>query len=311
MCYKWKSDIKARDPLEPTIERWRYFIDSLRSLMKDKSQINFAGGEPLARAETLELINYAHKHGFVTLLATNAFLIDETMAENIAASGVTTVNISLDSLREDRHDSLRGVRGAYQKVMRAIELLDKYSSDVKIGICTVISNENLDELVDIVRWIQENDKIDGMGFQAITQPFSTPEDLHWYTDSRYSSLWPIDLKKVDKIMNGLIKMKESGFNKLGNSLPQLQVFKAYFHNPNDFVKQKKCHIDTQAINITPTGEIRICFYMEPIGNIKYDDINTVWNSSKAEMIREKIAQCKRNCQSMVNCNFDPSEVYIY
>jgi MoaA/NifB/PqqE/SkfB family radical SAM enzyme len=311
MCYKWRDDVNLRDPQEPSLEQWKSFISLLRILVKGRLQINFAGGEPLVRKETLELVKYAHDQGFDTLLATNAFLIDEEMAKRIADSGLTIANISLDSLKEQRHDYLRGVKGVYKKVMQAIELLDKYASDVKIGICTVIVEQNLDELAEIVKWIESNGKIDGMGFQAVTQPFSTPEDPFWYKNEEYSHLWPKDISKVDRAMNELIEMKRNGFNKLGNPLSQFYVYKAYFRNPNKFIKKQKCHIDTQAINITPAGEIRICFYMEPIGNVKTDDINEVWFSQEAKTLREKIANCKRNCQSMVNCNFDESEIYIY
>lgn len=310
MCYKWKVDINDRDPAEPDINQWKEFVSSLRRMVKGEFQINFAGGEPLVREETLELIKYAHGQGFQTLLATNAVLINEEMAKRIADSGLTIANISLDSLKEERHDYLRGESGVYRKVMSAIDLLSRHAPQVKIGICTVILDQNLDELADIVRWIQGNENIDGMGFQAVTQPFSTPEDPFWYKNEEYSHLWPRDMAKVDRAMDELIEMKRNGFNKLGNPLSQFYVYKAYFRNPNDFIKKKKCHIDTQAINVTPTGNIKICFYMEPIGNIKNDDINEVWFSRTAQNLRRKISACKRNCQSMVNCNFDEKEVYI-
>ena len=311
MCYKWKSDIALRDSQEPTLEKWKDFVSSLRKMVKGRFQINFAGGEPLARKETLELIRYASGQGFDTLLATNAYLIDEEIARKIGDAGLTVANISLDSLKEERHDYIRGVKGAYRRVMQAIDLLNKYATNVKIGICTVILNDNLDELDEVVRWVQINEKLGGMGFQAVTQPFSTPEDPFWYRNEEYSHLWPKDISKVDRAMDGLIAMKQNGFNKLGNPLSQFYVYKAYFRNPNNFIKKQKCHIDMQAVNITPTGEIRICFYMEPIGNIKSDDIGDVWFSQKAKALREKIADCKRNCQSMVNCNFDESKVYVY
>ncbi|MGE5196975.1 MAG: radical SAM/SPASM domain-containing protein [Deltaproteobacteria bacterium] len=311
MCYKWQSDIGSRDPDEPTLKQWKEFIVSLRKMVNGRFQINFAGGEALAREETLGLIRHASECGFDTLLATNAFLIDEQMAKRIGESGLGVVNISLDSLKEERHDHIRGTKGVYRNVMRALDLLDKYAAKTKVGICTVIMKENLDELSEIVRWIQANDKIDGMGFQAVTQPFSTPEDAFWYRNGRYSDLWPDDTASVDKAMDELIELKKMGLNKLGNPLSQFYVYKAYFRNPNNFIKKQKCHIDTQAINVTPTGDIRICFYMDSVGDIKYDNIDEAWFSEKAKEVRKKISACKKNCQSMVNCNFDASEVYEY
>lgn len=311
MCYKWKLDMAIINPDAPNMNDWKRFVHSLKKMVGDRFQINFAGGESLMKEETLELIRCAANEGFNTLLATNGFLIDEKMARKIADSGVGIVNISLDSLKEDRHDYLRGVKGAYQNVMRALELLDAYAANVHVGICTVISGRNIDELGAIVNWVEANNKVDGMGFQAVTQPFSTPEDSLWYQSAEYNELWPKDIGEVDRAMDELIEMKKFGLTKLGNPINQLYVYKAYFRNPNNFIKKQKCHIDTQTINVTPEGEIRICFYMEAIGNIKDDDIGDVWFSQKAQKIREEIALCKKNCQSMVNCNFEPSEIYVY
>jgi MoaA/NifB/PqqE/SkfB family radical SAM enzyme len=311
MCYKGREDINFRDPAEPKLEDWKRFIYSLRKMVKGSFQINFAGGEPLVRKETLELIRYASEQGFEAFLATNAFLIDEEMAKNLARAGASTVNISLDSLKEERHDYIRGVKGAYSKVMRALELLDKFAPKTKVGICTTIMSENMDELGDIARWIQANQLIDGMGFQAVTQPFSTPEDSFWWKNKEYSHLWPKDLNLVDRSLDELIELKKSGLQKIGNPVNQFYVFKAYFRSPDNFIKKQRCHIDSTAINVTPQGEIRICFYMGCVGNIKTDDIEKAWFSPEAKLMREKITACKRNCQSMVNCNFDDAKDYIH
>ncbi len=312
MCYKGRNGLAPRGAEEPTLEQWKRFISSLKGLVDPGFQINFAGGEPLARPEVFQLIRHATDNGFRTLLASNAFLLDEDAAKKIGDSGLSIVNISLDSLKEERHDYIRGMSGVYRNVMRAFELLDKYAQQVSVGVCSVIMNENLEEAPAIARWIQDNPKIDGMGFQAVTQPFSTPEDPMWFKDGQFAHLWPKDITVVDRIMNELIAIKETGkFNKLGNPASQFKVYKAYFRNPNNFVKKYRCHLDTRAINVTPEGEIRICFYMGAIGNIKNDDINTVWPSPASEAVRKKIGECSRNCQSMVNCNFDDSEIYDF
>lgn len=310
MCHKWKIGIAQMNRDELDLKQWENFIVSLRKLVKGRFQINFAGGEPLVKKEALELIKYAFIKEFDTHLSTNAFLIDAEMAKRIADAELTIITISLDSLKKECHDYIRGINSAYYKVMRAIELLDKYASDVRIGISTVIMDVNLDELGDIVRWVQADGRVDFMAFQAITQPFDTPEDPFWYKNEEYSYLYPSDISKVDRVISELIKMKQNGFYKLGNPLSQFYTYKAYFRDPNKFVKKQKCHIDMQTINITPTGDIQICCYMESIGNIKYDDINNVWFSKKAKILREKIGNCKKNCQSIVNCNYDEKELYL-
>jgi MoaA/NifB/PqqE/SkfB family radical SAM enzyme len=310
MCHKWERDIGFKYPGEPSVLQWKDFFASLKKLVGGKIQINFAGGEPLTRGYVFELMRYASDLGFDVLLASNGFLIDEETAGKIAEARVTFVNLSLDSLCEEKHDYIRGVKGAYQKVMQAIENLYKEARETKIGICSVIMKDNIDELVDIVNWIEKNEKISGMGFQAITQPFDTPIEEHWHINPEFKFLWPDDIDEVNRIMEELIILKKAGFKKLGNSIAQFKAYKAYFHNPDFFIKRDKCHLDTRAINITPSGDMHICFYMGPIGNIKNDDICEVWFSKHTAEARKKIEGCKRNCQAMVNCNFDENELYI-
>lgn len=309
MCYKWKPGISSCIPEQPLSVQWKNFIFSLRSFVSGQFQINFAGGEPLIKKETLQLIRYAADAGFNTLLATNAFMIDRGMARKINASGLSSIVISLDSLHAKRHDYIRGRKGAFKRVMRAIACLNKYAPQIRIGICTVIMDENFGELCDIVKWGQRDERISTVGFQAITQPFSTPEDALWRDNKEYSHLWPKDTAKLNRIIGDLIEMKRNGFAKLSNPVSQLYAYKQYFNNPDNFIKKGTCHIDMQALNITPQGEIRICFYMDPIGNIKYDNIADVWFSPRAAALRERISACRKNCQAMVNCNYDEKEAY--
>ncbi|MCG2712656.1 MAG: SPASM domain-containing protein, partial [Candidatus Omnitrophica bacterium] len=86
--------------------------------------------------------------------------------------------------------------------------------------------------------------------------------------------------------------------------------KHYFKNPKNFLKKGPCHISVEALNITPTGQVHICFYKPAIGNIKSFNIRDIWFSEKAKSVREMIKKCTRNCQSLVNCNFEESETYI-
>jgi len=48
-------------------------------------------------------------------MATNAFLIDREMAKKVSDSGLGTIVISLNSLDEQAHDDLKGIKGSYLK----------------------------------------------------------------------------------------------------------------------------------------------------------------------------------------------------
>ena len=279
-----------------------------------KPRINFAGGEPLARKETIELIAWANKQGFDTLLATNAYLLDELMAQDLAKAGLKQITISLDSVNPLTHDFLRGKAGSFDKVLAAIENLAEYAPKIVIDITTTISGYNIKDAVELALWANKDKRIHGIGYQAITQPFNTEFDLKWYENQKYVFLWPKDQKIVSQVMQELAKLKNSADLRkdfvIENPPKQFSVFAKYFAQPSDFIKQGYCHIDTNALNITPTGNVHICFDKPAIGNIKKDNITDIWFGQKAEEIRKQIKECRKNCQSLVNCNFNDKEEYV-
>jgi len=314
MCYKWKNDVNQRFQEEPSLEQWKDFLEGLGRLCREKTQINFAGGEPLAREETINLLSYASRLGFYTHLATNAYLIDKQKAKMLAESGLKSIAISLDSADEDTHDFLRGTKGSFKKAVEAVDLLHEHDRNLKITLCTVISAVNLTKIPRLVQWTADNGKIEGIGFQAVTQPFSTPEDINWYKNPEFEFLWPKDINLVTEVMESLISIKNKNYYadnfQVFNPADQFRVFIEYFKNPQKFIKQDACHIDERAINITPTGDVRICFYKPSIGNIKTADIKQIWFSDEADIVRKQIKSCRRNCQALVNCNFDEKESYV-
>lgn len=310
ICYKWKDDINSRDPREADLQQWKGFIDSLKDLVDMPFQINFAGGEALIHKDTLSLIRYVSDRGFTALLASNGWLIDEDMAKRINDSGLKAISLSLDGIKEETHDFIRGTKGSYRRVLKAIEFLNRHCPDLRVMLCSLISAVNLEELKDLVLWVRNNKMIYGLGFQAVTQPFNTPIEDKWYLNPEHECLWPKDINRVDSVIDSLIDIAENDKNnKIGNPVSQLRAYKAYFKNPDSFLKKDvSCHLDDSAINVTPTGDVFFCFYMDPVGNIKTDSISEIWYSEKNEKARQRIKNCKRNCQAIVNCNYNESEI---
>lgn len=318
MCYKWKKTATHLASCEPGIEDWKRFIASLRRFVKGEFCINFAGGEPLISNKTLELIEYASGAGFDTLLTTNGFLIDEDMAKKINNSGLKHIFISLDSLNEATHDFIRGVRGTHQRAMKAIEYLYQHNKNLRLKIATIIMEKNLGELLSLARWVIEDERVCSINFQAITHPLGTVFDDEWYNKAEYNFLWPKDFKKVQYALGELIELKRES-QKIDNPVSQFKIFKSYFENPREFfIKNVGCHsqIYKRSVNVNSSGQVYICFDMESIGNIKEDDfdVEKLWYSPRGDLSRNSIKNCRKNCESMVNCNYDENyneqECYI-
>jgi radical SAM protein with 4Fe4S-binding SPASM domain len=75
-------------------------------------------GEPFLHPQFLELIRAAKKHRIYTATSTNAHFIDAKKAEEIVASGLDRLIISIDGLTQETYSSYR-VHGQLNKVIEA------------------------------------------------------------------------------------------------------------------------------------------------------------------------------------------------
>jgi MoaA/NifB/PqqE/SkfB family radical SAM enzyme len=303
MCQMWKSN---ESPYQTSKEEWLRFIVSLENLLDGQRELVFSGGEPLLRKDIFELIRCGTDKGFKTLMPSNAYLIDEDMAKRIGDSGLKEIFISLDSIDEKTHDFLRGVEGAHQRVMKAFENLRKFAPGLRIGIITVVSGVNYTQVVDLVKWVKDVKFLSGVYCQVIAKPFFVPLDNNWHKSDSYSFLWPKDGIKMRSILDELIALKNAGYH-LHKSPLQLQVYKTYFEDPTKRARKATCYLGDYVINTDPCGNISLCCFMDPIGNIKKDDINTLWFSDEASRARDKMHNCSMNCNNMVNCFFKEDE----
>ncbi|MCZ7573343.1 MAG: radical SAM protein [Ardenticatenaceae bacterium] len=122
-------------------------LDDLRAF--GVPAVLFSGGEPLVRPKTPDLIAYAQSIGLSCTLSTNGVLIDEAMADRLAALGLKYAGISLDGI-ERRHDKLRGKAGAFAATLAAIDRCR--ARGIKVGLrftVHALNQEDLDAIFDL------------------------------------------------------------------------------------------------------------------------------------------------------------------
>lgn len=256
----------------------------------------------------LDLVNFIADEGYKTNMVTNGFLIDEKMAEDIMSSGLGSITISLDGMNPQTHDYIRGVNGSYSRIMKAIEYLHRFRRDngPKISILTVIMERNLDELLKLTEWVQEDKRLEMISFQAINQPFCEDMDKEWFREDKNSFLWPQDAGKASSIMERLRELRLNGY-KIGNHHNHFLHFKEYFKDPNEFLKKIKCNLGDYEFHVDPYGKMFFCCLTDPIGNIKTDDINKIWYSPETKRIRQDVYNCRKNCHIMINCFYEDED----
>jgi radical SAM protein with 4Fe4S-binding SPASM domain len=110
-----------------------------------------SGGEPLLRPDIFSLAMRARELGMRVSLATNGTLLTPEAVDQIAASGIGRVSISLDGATPGRHDALRG-EGSFRKALAGIESL---RGKVDFQINFTVSRLSQDQLADVFQLAEE------------------------------------------------------------------------------------------------------------------------------------------------------------
>ncbi|MDR3569973.1 MAG: mycofactocin radical SAM maturase [Syntrophobacteraceae bacterium] len=139
-CVHCLSDSGKKRQGELTTDECMRVIDDLSEAKV--FQLNIGGGEPFARPDFLDLMDYAHSKGIVTCISTNGTLIDEEVAKRLDHK-LVYIQVSLDGATARSNDAIRG-KGSYDKVIKALEHLGK--RDLEVSINTVLTKLSFPEL---------------------------------------------------------------------------------------------------------------------------------------------------------------------
>jgi len=119
-------------------------------------RVRITGGEPLVRRDLPELVGMlARVPGIDDLsLSTNAVLLEQH-AEALRSAGIRRVNVSLDSLREDRVDAVARRPGSFPKIMAGFEAAERVGFDpIKVNV-VLMRGVNDDEVEDFAAVTRE------------------------------------------------------------------------------------------------------------------------------------------------------------
>ncbi len=290
MCDRWKEERKTKTL---SLEEKKKVLILLREWLGLFRLILGSRGEPLMVEEIFELNKFASKNDIITSVNSNGFLIDKTMAEKITSSGLNHLTISLDGIDEKTHDWVRGVQGSFQRVQSAIELLDKNRRGMNLFINTIILEQNLDQLVDLAKWVTEK-RLDGILFFELESKSHFGQEAlsnDWFKDNEF---WPKDLSKLNEVLYKFISLKKEGYF-INYSFALLEMFKSYYSDPSIMLK-RPCFVGIQNLGIDSEGNVYLCSSYDPVGNILEKKPEIIWNSPEARKRREEIKRCMAYCR---------------
>ena len=294
-CDIWRKEKKE----ELSSKQWLEIIERIRDWL-GPYRLDITGGEPFIREDLIEIIEFCNRNEIGPVITTNATLLDKDAIRRLSEIDNLVINISLDGINQKTHDYLRGTIGTYYKV---IEVLDGFKSKDRkcsITLATILMGHNVTEIINILKMVFVDGLADGVNFQALDHNFSAEYDENWYKKSR---LWPSETGKnyFTFIIDELINFKKNGLF-VYNPIQQLEQFKNYFTNSENKT-EALCDAGDSNFIINPSGEVLLCWNTEPVGDIKKEKPEKIWNSSQADKRRAEIKKCSRTCR-ILNCNFN-------
>ena len=118
------------------------------------SGLEFTGGEPLLHPEIIQLLKYSVQNFQIIGLITNGTLISENIL-SILKKGTarTSLQICLDGPNAEIVDKIVGVRGSFNRIIKAIKMVKHHGLFLHVGM--VLGNKesikNIEETVKLVK----------------------------------------------------------------------------------------------------------------------------------------------------------------
>ncbi len=229
-------------------------------------QVAIGGGEPFAVDHIEEAARLFVDQGLTLRLLTNGIDVSRSRIDKAIDYGVKNFSISLDSLYPSRFDYICEYDGAWDAVVRTITHIAQRLAGTSGAMPTlncVVSNLNLEELPDIVRFARD------LGFAVSFLPIELLTDAkggvrNW--EARFiryrpemglhaSDSAPTVRDRVDQAYDQIIAMKKKGWPIL-NSTPYLEASRIYLKTGR--FPSEGCDAGRLYFSVAPNGQFTIC-----------------------------------------------------
>ena len=204
------------------------------------------GGEALLDKNLDKLIEALDPQKHLIILDTNGWTFDIEKAKWFASLGGYKAQISLDSMIEAEHDSFRGKKGSYKRVMRALAASKESGLELLISTCIIKDRVFTQEFEDLCVFCKTEDI---PLYVTLAKPVGT---------AREQVTWVCTKKDVDHL-----KMLENKYN-------------IFTHMTPSYGQPGRC-ITVKGINtVNHDGEIIPCPYMDlSIGNVTKESLSSI------------------------------------
>ena len=271
MCNRYKAPSKPDEEIS---------IETIKKLPK-MYFTNITGGEPFIREDLADIVRELYKKSDRIVISTNGFFTDRIikLCEEFPNVGI---RISIEGL-EQTNNEIRGLNDGFNKGYSTLKkLVEMKHPDVGFGM--TVQDKNAKDLVALYDLSNE------MG-------------MEFATASLHNSFYFVEAKNIIHDRPMVAQEFENLINKLLASKSPKKWFRAYFNHGliNYIYGQKRllpCDMAFDTFFIDPYGDVMPCNgtkCKEVMGNLNEQSWDELWNSEKAEKVRNVVRHCSRNC----------------
>jgi len=133
-----------RHPDELTTSEGKALLDDARAF-GDGQLVVLSGGDPLARPDLIELVEYGTEQGLkMTLTPSGTESLTDERVDALADAGLRRMALSLDGASPETHDAFRGEAGSFEATVRAARRARKRGLPLQIN--TTVCADTVGEL---------------------------------------------------------------------------------------------------------------------------------------------------------------------
>jgi len=271
MCEVWKH------PTKPSEEIGLDVIEKLPEMFF----ANITGGEPFIRQDLPEIVEILRKKAKRIVISTNGYFTDRIIALCKQYPDVG-IRISIEGLPKT-NDEIRKIPDGFDRGLRTLlELRVMRIKDIGFGM--TVQDINYHDLLPLYQLAK------GLGYEFAT---ATLHNSHYFhkLDNKIE-----DKERVCGEFRKLIKL-------LLQSKRPKDWFRAYFnYGLINYIKGNKrllpCEMGKDGFFLDPYGDVLACNGMdkkESMGNLREQSWDEIWDSERAEEIRQMVKNCEKNC----------------
>jgi len=256
-------------------------------------QVDFTGGEPLARPDIVELVHSARQAGLYVSLITSGLPLDEQKLAALVEAGLDHFQLSFQGATEQTAREISNTTSHPQK-LRVLQWLKSHRIGVTLNF--VIHRQNIQELDEMLEIVEEH--------QPGCVEFASVQYYGWGLANR-SALMPTK-QQLDECVN---KLKEAEERLKGKT-------RLVFVVPDYYAKYPKPCVGgwgRKLMLISPDGSVLPCHAANVIPGLQFENVRDkslkeIWENSPAfqkfrgeDWMQEPCKSCERRQQDFGGC----------